>query len=83
MIANFIIMFREALEAILVISIVLGYLSKTGQNQYKKVVWWGTIAGIIASILGAILFNFIAGGQSCFATTTTCTFAFKPSAKAS
>lgn len=62
MIANFIIMFREALEAILVISVVLGYLNKTGQNQYKKVVWWGTIAGIIASILGAILFNFIAGG---------------------
>jgi len=62
MIANFIIMFREALEAILVISIVLGYLNKTGQIKYKKVVWWATIAGITASILGAILFNFIAGG---------------------
>ncbi len=62
MIANFIITFREVLEAVLVISIVLGYLNKTGQNQYKKVVWWGVITGIAASILGAFLFNFIAGG---------------------
>lgn len=62
MIANFIITFREVLEAVLVISIVLGYLNKTGQNQYRKVVWWGTIVGIAVSILGAFLFNFIAGG---------------------
>ena len=62
MIANFIITFREVLEAVLVISIIIGYLNKTGQNHYKKVVWWATIAGIVASILGAFLFNFIAGG---------------------
>ena len=62
MIASFIITFREALEAILVISIILGYISKINQPSFKKWVWFGTLAGILASIGGKFLFDALIGG---------------------
>ncbi|TFG22937.1 MAG: iron permease, partial [Promethearchaeota archaeon] len=40
-IASFIIIFREVLEAVLVISIVLGYISKINKPEFKKWVWYG------------------------------------------
>ncbi|MHA1111089.1 MAG: FTR1 family iron permease [Promethearchaeota archaeon] len=62
MIASFILTFREVLEAVLVISIVLGYISKINKPEFKKWVWFGTIAGVIASIIGKFLFDFAVGG---------------------
>ena len=62
MIANFIITFRETLEAALIIGIILSYLVKTKQTKYNKVVYLGIISGIVASILGALLFANIVGG---------------------
>jgi high-affinity iron transporter len=38
--------FREGLEAFLIVTIILRYLSKSKQTAYKKHVWQGTIAGI-------------------------------------
>jgi high-affinity iron transporter len=64
MIPSFIITFRETLEAALVIGIVLSYLLKVNQTRYRTVVYSGTACGIIASILGAILFLKLAGGFS-------------------
>jgi len=64
MIASFVVTFRETLEAALVIGIVLSYLGKVNQTQYRSVVYSGTFFGIIASIFGAILFLAIAGGFS-------------------
>ena len=64
MIPSFIITFRETLEAALVIGIVLSYLAKVNQARYRGVVYSGTFCGIVASILGAILFLKIAGGFS-------------------
>jgi high-affinity iron transporter len=64
MIQSFIILFRETLEAALVIGIVLGYLVRTGQNEYKKSVYLGLAAGIAASVLGAFGFQLLAGGFS-------------------
>ena len=48
--------FREGLEAFLIIFIMLRYISRLDKPSYKKYIFYGTIAGIIASIFfGAIL----------------------------
>ena len=62
MIANFIITFRETLEAALIVGIILGYLVRTKQTKYNKTVYMGVVTGIIASIIGAFLFVRLAGG---------------------
>ncbi len=52
--ASFTIMFREALEAALVISIISTYLVKTGNREQLKYLWYGSIIAVVASIsLGA------------------------------
>jgi high-affinity iron transporter len=49
--------FREGLEAFLIITIILQYLTKIRKADYKKHVFKGTIAGILASFLiGGVLF---------------------------
>ena len=53
---------RETLEASLVVGIVLSYLNRTNNHEYKKTVYYGIIFGILASILSAFLFTFLAGG---------------------
>jgi len=60
--SSFIITFREALEAALIIGIILGYLAKTKQEKYNKIVYVAIAAAIMASIIGAITFNSFAGG---------------------
>jgi high-affinity iron transporter len=62
MLSSFIITFRETLEAALVVGIVLSYLSKTQRTQHNKVVYLGVVSSIIASLIGALLFNVLAGG---------------------
>ncbi len=49
--------FREGLEAFLIVTIILQYLTQIKKADYKKYVYNGTIAGILASIgIGGILF---------------------------
>ncbi len=62
MIASFIIAFREVLEAALIVGVVLGFLSKTGQKQFYRVVYVGVASAVGASVVGAAVFNSIAGG---------------------
>ncbi len=62
MLSSFIITFRETLEAALVVGIVLSYLVKTKQVKYNNVVYMGIISGVLASIMGAMLFTSMAGG---------------------
>lgn len=62
MFEDFLITFRETLEAALVVSIVLGYLAKIEQKQKYKIVYLAIGLGVISSILGAFLFNILAGG---------------------
>ncbi|MBI4140647.1 FTR1 family protein [Candidatus Woesearchaeota archaeon] len=62
MLASFIITFREMLEVALVVGIILSYLSRTKQTQYNNVVYLGVVSGIVASIIGAILFNNLSEG---------------------
>jgi len=62
MIAELLITFRETLEVALVVGIVLVYLVRIKQPSYKKFVWWGVSFGILASIIGAIIFTSLFGG---------------------
>ena len=62
MIANFLITFRETLEASLVVGIMLAYLKKTKNTKYNNIVYLGVFSGIFASVLSAFLFLSIAGG---------------------
>lgn len=57
MIAEFIITFREALEAALVVGIILAYLDRTGNVKYNKHVYLGVASGIIASIIVGVVFQ--------------------------
>jgi high-affinity iron transporter len=61
-IASFIITFRETLEAALVVGIVLSYLVNTQRTQHNKVVYLGVASAIVVSLIGAYLFNVLAGG---------------------
>ena len=60
--ASFLITLREALEAALIVGILLIYVTKIGERKLKKQVWIGTIAGIALSILTAVIFQFALGG---------------------
>lgn len=62
MIQDFIITFRETLEAALIVGIILSYLVKTKQIKYNNVVYMGVIFGLVASLIGAWLFINLAGG---------------------
>ncbi len=61
MIESFLITSRETLEASLVVGIVLAYLNRTNNQNYKKSVYYGIVFGIIASIISAFLFTIAAG----------------------
>ncbi|UCD02658.1 MAG: FTR1 family iron permease [Candidatus Aenigmatarchaeota archaeon] len=61
-VASFIITFRETLEAALIVGIILAYLSRTGETRYNNFIYLGVAAGIIGSVLAAIIFNYVAGG---------------------
>jgi high-affinity iron transporter len=62
MLESFLVLFRETLEAALVVGIVLGYLARTGQTRYRLTVWAAVAAGAAASVLIAWLFQRLAGG---------------------
>ena len=62
MAASFVLVFREVLEAVLVVGVILGYLRRTGRETFNKYVWIGVVAGIAGSAAGAFLFEVVAGG---------------------
>ena len=61
MIESFLVTSRETLEASLVVGIVLAYLNRTNNQNYKKTVYYGIVFGILASILSAFIFTIFAG----------------------
>ncbi len=62
MLAEFIVLFRESIEAALIIGIMLTYLHKTGNLKHERHVWLGTASGILASIAFAAILNSLYGG---------------------
>ena len=51
MITSFLITFREALEAALIVSIILAYLGKIGRRDLNKYLYLGTGGAILTSLL--------------------------------
>lgn len=62
MFASFLITFRETLEAALIIGLVFAFLKKSNEEKLYKHAYLGIFAGIILSIISAVLFNTLAGG---------------------
>ena len=60
--AGALIGFREAVEAALIIGILLTWLSRSERTEIKQWVWYGVIAGILASLVTAALFALLWGG---------------------
>jgi high-affinity iron transporter len=57
MLGSLVITLREGLEAALVIGIIFAYLSKSGNRQGFRQVWWGTGLAVLASLsVGAGLY---------------------------
>jgi len=56
--------FREGLEAVLVIVIILLYLKNTDQRFYYKYVYIGSVLAIISSVIFAFVFSALFGGFS-------------------
>ena len=54
--------FREGLESVIIIVIILSYLKSTNQKSYYKYVYIGAELAVISSILFSIVFSLILGG---------------------
>ena len=53
---------REGVEAALIVSIILAYLAKTGNQRYFGLIWVGAGAAIVLSVvIGLVLFNTVGG----------------------
>jgi high-affinity iron transporter len=61
---GFIITFREALEAALIIGIISAYIVKLGRKDLNRYLAFGIIAAVIASAGVALIFKIIYGGLS-------------------
>ena len=61
---GFIITFREALEAALIIGIIAAYIAKLGRKDLNRYLTAGIIAAVIASAGVALIFKIIYGGLS-------------------
>jgi len=62
MLPSFVITFRETLEAALIVGIALSYLARTHQKRYNAAVYAGVGAGVVGSVIVAMLFSWLAGG---------------------
>lgn len=67
MIESFLIVFRESLEAALIVGIVLAFLKKNQLSNYNYLVLTSIAAAIGASLFGAYLFSLMESGFTGFA----------------
>ncbi len=58
---SFIIIFREGLEAVLLVSVLLGYLEVAKAGRYRKPILWGMVAGVGATIVTFFLLRTVLG----------------------
>jgi high-affinity iron transporter len=52
---SFLIIFREGLEAILVIGAIVAFLLKTGHRERLRAIWWGVALALVASGVTAVV----------------------------
>ncbi len=50
MVQSLVITLREGVEAALIVGIVLGYLNKTGRQEWSRYAWWGLVTAVVASL---------------------------------
>ncbi len=62
MLPSFIITFREALEAALIIGIIAAYIAKLGRKDLNRHLFAGVLAALVASAGVAIIFKAVYGG---------------------
>ena len=60
--AELIIVFREVLEATLIVGILYTFLKQTNQDESLTKLWQGVLVALAASIVGSFLFQQFAGG---------------------
>jgi high-affinity iron transporter len=53
------ILLREGLEGLLIVVTLIAFLKKMGQSSRQKWIWFGVVAGIIASAILAIIINIV------------------------
>ncbi len=61
MLASFLITFREALEAALIIGIIAAYVAKIGRKDLNRYIYAGIVGALIASIGAALVFKLVYG----------------------
>ncbi len=61
MLASFLITFREALEAALIIGIIAAYVAKLGRKDLNRYIYAGIAGAIVASMAIAVVFKFVYG----------------------
>jgi high-affinity iron transporter len=64
----FLITFREAFEAILIVGIIMTYLTRIGETKWTKWVWLGAGLAVIASFGVALLFQVVLDGYATMAS---------------
>lgn len=52
---SFLIIFREGLEAVLLLTALLGYLEATKSTRYRKPIMWGVVLGLAATALSYLI----------------------------
>ncbi|MCF6094592.1 FTR1 family protein [Microaerobacter geothermalis] len=55
----FLISFREALEALLIVGVIITYLKKMGKQEFVKYVWVGVTGAVFSSFIFAFLFQVV------------------------
>jgi len=66
MFQSLVITLREGVEAALIIGIVLGCLKKTGREGWNRIVAWGVLAAVLASVGAAYLVHRLEIGEDAY-----------------
>lgn len=61
---EFLVTFRETLEAALIVGILYTYLVKSERMELAPRLWYGVSTAVVASLIVALLFQVLAGGFS-------------------
>jgi high-affinity iron transporter len=56
---SFLIIFREGLEAVLLLTALLGYLEATKATRYRKPIAWGVVIGLAATAVTYLILRFL------------------------
>jgi len=61
LIGQFLLTFREALEASLIMAIILAYLNRTGRNPLSRYAWYGVYLATALSLVSGIIVWYVYG----------------------